>query len=105
MVLHDSNEHRLAAAEAMTGMVASEEAAGSHPLYDLPLRSWKPRSQLCVPGSEVTEPRFPVIDAHNHLGRWLTDDGSWMVPDPAALIDLMDGCGVREIVNLCGRFG
>lgn len=90
---------------ALTGMVPSEEAASSHPLYDLPLRRWAPRTQLRVAASEVTGPRFPVIDAHNHLGRWLTDDGSWMVTDPAALVDLMDRSGVRAIVNLCGRFG
>jgi alpha-galactosidase len=92
-------------ADAMTGMTPSEEAASSHPLYDLPLRSWEPRTQLSVHRSEVLAPRFPVIDAHSHLGRWLTDDGSWMVEDPAALVDLMDRCGVRAMVNLCGRFG
>ena len=91
--------------DAMTGMVPSEEVAGAHPLYDLPLRNWTPRSQLSVPGTGVATPRFPVIDAHNHLGRWLTGDGSWMVSDPAALVDLMDRCGVRAMVNLCGRFG
>jgi predicted TIM-barrel fold metal-dependent hydrolase len=89
----------------LTGMVPSEDAASGHPLYDLPLRRWEPRPQLRVAASDVTRPRFPVIDAHNHLGRWLTDDGSWMVTDPAALVDLMDRCGVRAMVNLCGRFG
>jgi predicted TIM-barrel fold metal-dependent hydrolase len=46
-----------------------------------------------------------VIDAHNHLGRWLTGDGSWMTPDIATLLDVMDTAGVETIVNLDGRWG
>ena len=46
-----------------------------------------------------------MIDAHNHLGRWLTGDGSWMTPDVAALLDTMDAAGVDTIVNLDGRWG
>jgi predicted TIM-barrel fold metal-dependent hydrolase len=47
----------------------------------------------------------PAVDAHNHLGRWLTGDGRWMVPDVPELIDRMDGLGVRAMVNLDGRWG
>lgn len=46
-----------------------------------------------------------MIDVHNHLGRWLTGDRSWMAPDVAALLDLMDTAGVETIVNLDGRWG
>jgi predicted TIM-barrel fold metal-dependent hydrolase len=46
-----------------------------------------------------------VIDAHNHLGRWLTGDGSWMTPDVDALLATMDASGVDTIVNLDGRWG
>jgi predicted TIM-barrel fold metal-dependent hydrolase len=51
----------------------------------------------------VERARFPVVDAHNHLGRWLTQD--WSAPDVGSLLELMDGCGVRAIVNLDGRPG
>jgi alpha-galactosidase len=88
-----------------TTMTPSEEAASAHPLFDLPLRRWQPRTQLRVEAAEVDRPRFPVIDAHAHLGRWLTDDGTWMVPDTGDLIDLMDRCGVRAMVNLDGLWG
>jgi hypothetical protein len=46
-----------------------------------------------------------VIDVHNHLGRWLTGDGTWMTPDVPALLDTMDASGVATIVNLDGRWG
>jgi len=72
-------------------------------LRDLPLRAYRPRSMLRLPEHEVARARYPVIDVHNHLGRWLTDD--WSSPDVGALVDLMDACHVRAIVNLDGRPG
>jgi len=59
-----------------------------------------------------------VIDAHNHLGRWLGPDGRWVdadlaggvpglpwtVPDVGALLALMDRRGIATIVNLDGRW-
>jgi predicted TIM-barrel fold metal-dependent hydrolase len=51
----------------------------------------------------VTGPRFPLIDAHNHLGRWLTDD--WAVPDVDDLLGFMDAWGIEAVVNLDGRWG
>jgi predicted TIM-barrel fold metal-dependent hydrolase len=49
-------------------------------------------------------PRTPVIDIHNHLGRWLSD-GEWMIDDVPELLELMDDCGVETIVNLDGMWG
>jgi hypothetical protein len=46
-----------------------------------------------------------VIDAHNHLGRWLTSDGGWMTPDVGGLLSVMDAAGVELVVNLDGRWG
>lgn len=89
----------------MTTMAPSEQAARAHPLYDLPLRAWRPVPRLRTTVTRVPRPAFPVIDAHNHLGRWLTPDGGWMVPDPAALVELMDAAGVRAVINLDGRWG
>lgn len=70
----------------------------------LPLADWQPRAQLELPATEVLRPLVPAIDIHNHLGRWLSG-GEWMVPDVAALVAVMDECGVRTIVNLDGRWG
>jgi predicted TIM-barrel fold metal-dependent hydrolase len=74
-------------------------------LVDLPLRSYRPRSSLRLPVHEVPRARAPVVDAHNHLGRWLSSDGAWSVPDVGALLDVMDACNVTSIVNLDGMWG
>lgn len=50
-----------------------------------------------------------MIDAHNHLGRWLSSwvgrEGEWVVEDVGALLALMDAHGIEAIVNLDGRWG
>ncbi len=46
-----------------------------------------------------------MIDAHNHLGRWLSDDGDWLVPDVDRFLTMLDAAGVDAIVNLDGRWG
>jgi hypothetical protein len=58
-----------------------------------------------TPASEVLRPAVPAVDVHQHLGRWLTGDGSWMVPDVDGLLDLMDRAGLEHLVNLDGRWG
>ncbi len=56
---------------------------------------------LQAPVHPITRARFPVIDAHDHLGRWLTD--GWSAPDVDGLLRLMDTCGIETIANLDGR--
>lgn len=46
-----------------------------------------------------------MIDVHNHLGRWLSDEGDWLVDDVDALLLMLDASGVDTIVNLDGRWG
>ena len=46
-----------------------------------------------------------MIDVHNHLGRWLSDDGDWLVPDVDRFLTMLDATGVETIVNLDGRWG
>ena len=84
-----------------------EESAicGSHVTPDLPLREWLPRPTLSVTTTEVPRPAVPAIDAHNHLGRWLSADGSWMIRSVPALLRVMDERNVTHIVNLDGRWG
>lgn len=45
-----------------------------------------------------------MVDAHNHLGRWLTPDGGWAASDVDALLADMDAANVDAIVNLDGRW-
>jgi len=74
-------------------------------LHSLPLASWHPRSQLKLPVTVVATPRVGAIDVHNHLGRWLSDDGGWIIPDVAGLLATMNECGIDTIVNLDGLWG
>jgi predicted TIM-barrel fold metal-dependent hydrolase len=74
-------------------------------LRDLPLREYRPRSRLRTTEHLVARATAPVVDAHNHLGRWLGADTSWSAPDIAELIDVMDACNVASIVNLDGMWG
>ncbi|WP_121434608.1 amidohydrolase family protein [Actinomadura pelletieri] len=73
------------------------------------LSRYVPRRRLTVPAHEVPRARFPAVDAHTHLGRWLSDwddrPGEWMVPDVPALLDVMDERDIRSLVNLDGRWG
>ena len=73
------------------------------------LHDYRPEPALRVPVTAVDRPRLPVVDAHNHLGRWLAgwtgQAGDWVVQDPAALVALMDALDVAAIVNLDGRWG
>jgi predicted TIM-barrel fold metal-dependent hydrolase len=77
---------------------------------DLRLRDWRPEPKVVLPEHPVDRARFPAVDAHNHLGRWLSAwvgdaPDAWTVKDVGALLDLMDACNVRAIVNLDGRWG
>jgi amidohydrolase family protein len=74
-------------------------------LRNLPLREFRPRPSLRVKEHHVARSRFPAIDVHNHLGRWLSEDGAWTSSDVGDLIALMDACNVTSIVNLDGKWG
>ncbi|MFI7449644.1 amidohydrolase family protein [Nonomuraea sp. NPDC049714] len=78
-------------------------------LRNLLLRDYRPRTQLTLPEHHVSAARFPAIDMHNHLGKWLTsfigDGREWTAPDVGELVGLMDSCNIAGIVNLDGRWG
>jgi predicted TIM-barrel fold metal-dependent hydrolase len=61
---------------------------------------------LVTEAHEVTQPRFPVIDAHNHLGdAFLIWSEEFLTQPVDRLIETMDASGVRAIVDLDGRWG
>ena len=72
---------------------------------NLRLRDYLPRPALRGAEHPVERAAHPAIDAHNHLGRWLSADGGWMVPDVSRLLADMDAANVHAIVNLDGRWG
>ena len=70
---------------------------------DLRLVDFRPRSSLRVPVHEVRQPKYPVVDAHNHLGP--TFGGDWATRAPTELIATLDASGVEMIVNMDGGHG
>ena len=72
---------------------------------ELKLRDYLPRPALRVAEQRVERAARAAVDAHNHLGRWLTEDGDWAVTDVPRLLADMDAANLRTIVNLDGRWG
>jgi len=66
------------------------------------LSSYRPRPTLVTKVTRVERPRFPVIDAHNHLGEAF---GGWDRRPVAELIDVLDQSDVRVYVDLDGGWG
>ena len=60
---------------------------------DLRLIDWKPKSQLVVRETKILQPKFPVIDIHNHL-RGLENMKTYL--------EEMDKAGVLKCVSLDG---
>ncbi len=73
-------------------------------LEDLRLRDFVPISTMVGRRTTIAHPAAPLIDVHNHLGRW-HGDGDWSVADVTALLQLMDEAEVEAIVNLDGGWG
>lgn len=67
------------------------------------LTDFRPRSQLVTKTTLVARPRFPVIDAHNHLGEPF--GGGWDKKPLAELLDRLDEAGVVGYVDLDGGWG
>src|SRR5262247_751812 len=61
-----------------------------------------PKPMLVVEQHEVITPRFPAIDAHNHLGR--SFGRNWARKSVHELCDVLDESGVHTVVNLDGGF-
>lgn len=62
---------------------------------DLRLSDYAPCAQLKVAAHAIQQPRFPVIDYHNHLD----------AQSPEAVLGVMDACGVEKIVNITMQTG
>ena len=70
---------------------------------NLLLSDFKPVPKLVTHVSSIKKPRFPVIDAHNHLG--LDGFGGWDKRPVSELLDLLDEYNVRTFVDLDGGWG
>lgn len=71
-------------------------------MADLPLTQFTPHPRLTVKQTLISAPRFPVIDAHNHLGEF---GGHWESRPFSELIDNLDRANVRIYIDLDGGWG
>jgi predicted TIM-barrel fold metal-dependent hydrolase len=67
------------------------------------LTDYRPRPALATKVTPVSTPRFPVIDAHNHLGPEF--GGGWSERPAAELLAALDEADVRVYVDLDGGWG
>jgi predicted TIM-barrel fold metal-dependent hydrolase len=67
------------------------------------LTDFRPQSKLVTKTTLVDKPKFPVIDAHNHLGELF--GGGWDQKPLNKLMDLLDEAGVIHYVDLDGGWG
>lgn len=70
---------------------------------DLYLREFMPRAQVVTKVTPVDKPRFPVIDAHNHLAEPF--GGGWDQRPVSQLLDILDEANIRLYVDLDGGWG
>ena len=74
------------------------------------LSEFRPVSRLEIPNEEKLIPKFPVIDAHNHLGKTVFDSttsnqSGFKKCDPADVYEATNRFGIKHIVNLDGYPG
>lgn len=67
------------------------------------LEQFRPRPMLVTKQTFVSQPRFPVIDVHNHLMEPF--GGGWDQKPLSELLDLLDQAGVGMYVDLDGGWG
>ncbi len=67
------------------------------------LSDFRPRSSLVTKTTTILKPRFPVVDAHNHLtclgGR------DWLQSPLNELLDILDEAGIVQYIDLDGGWG
>jgi len=67
------------------------------------LAEYLPKSALVVKTTEINQPRFPVIDAHSHLGE--SFGGGWTSARSTSCWTCWTASGVRRLIDLDGGWG
>jgi predicted TIM-barrel fold metal-dependent hydrolase len=66
------------------------------------LSNFRPRPTLVTQSTDIQRPRFPLVDAHNHLKEGF---GNWIQRPLSELLDLFDQANVHTYVDLDGCWG
>lgn len=75
------------------------------PASDLKLKDYRPTTKLVLPTTFVEKPRYPVIDAHNHLHLAGPLGGGWDKRPVSQVLDVLDEANVECFVDLDGGWG
>jgi predicted TIM-barrel fold metal-dependent hydrolase len=67
------------------------------------LSDFHPESKRVTPITVIEKPRFPVVDAHNHLGEEF--GGGWINRPVDQLLDQLDQVGIVHYIDLDGGWG
>ncbi len=67
------------------------------------LQEYKPVSRLQLKATQIEKPRFPVIDAHNHLGPPFGGESAKL--SLSERLSILDEADVRVVVDLDGGWG
>lgn len=67
------------------------------------LENFRPQSKLVTKITSVNKPKFPAIDAHNHLAEPF--GGGWDNKPLPELLNLLDEAGITHYVDLDGGWG
>lgn len=69
------------------------------------LHEFQPRSFLEVKRTDISTPRFPVVDMHTHFGKLLMGEHYERRYDTGTVVEALQAHGVRRVVNLDLGFG
>ena len=72
-------------------------------MHQLRLSQFKPKPQLVLPSTHIERPRYPVVEAHTHLGEEF--GGGWIDKPVGALLRVLDQAGVELLVDMDGGWG
>jgi predicted TIM-barrel fold metal-dependent hydrolase len=67
------------------------------------LEDYRPQPKLVTKTTLIERPKFPVVDAHNHLAEPF--GGGWDKKPLSELLEVLDAAGVTQYVDLDGGWG
>lgn len=71
----------------------------------IPLTKFHPKPQCVVKQTLFTQPKYPVVDIHTHMGSLVLGRQYEDLYDTATFVKQLQAVGVKHIVNLDGEWG